>query len=123
MTMRRGRIWGVIAAAGVAVGWGAQAHAAPAEGWGGAPRDALRQHAGKLGPQFAERMRYAQADGTLIVMVTTRSRSAAVERLVRRSTVWVRWYGARPAFFAAVRPAGLAALLHARAVRYVEADH
>jgi hypothetical protein len=116
--MRR-RIWPPTAMALVALACVGQARAASFQD----VSKAIEQHRGKLAPRFAERARHARADGTLVVMVTTRSRSAAVERLVRRSTVWARWYGARPAFFAGVRPEGLAALLDTRAVRYVEADY
>jgi hypothetical protein len=84
---------------------------------------ALVAHRGKLGPDFRARLRYAHADGTLRVMVTTRARTAATERLARASTTWVQWYGRLPAFYAAVTPRQLVALLRSHAVRLVEADH
>jgi subtilisin family serine protease len=83
----------------------------------------LTAHAGKLGPEFRARLRYAHADGTLRVMVTTTTRSAAVQRFVKRSTTWSQWYGKLPGFYAAVTPAQLATLLASRAIRHVEADY
>ncbi|MDQ1446880.1 MAG: hypothetical protein QOI20_3344, partial [Acidimicrobiaceae bacterium] len=84
---------------------------------------ALAAHHTKLGPDFRARLRYAHADGTLRVMVTTRARTAATERLARSSTTWLQWYGKLPAFYAAVTPSQLVALLRSRAVRLVEADY
>jgi serine protease AprX len=84
---------------------------------------ALSAHRGKLGPEFRARLRYAHRDGTLRVMVTTRARTAATERLARRSSQWVQWYATLPGFYAAVTPTQLATLLDAREVRRVEADY
>ena len=84
---------------------------------------ALAAHHGKLGPEFRARLRYAHSDGTLRVMVTTRARTPATERLARRATQWVQWYGELPGFYAAVTPGQLATLLDARDIRNVEADY
>ena len=63
---------------------------------------ALTAHRAKLGPAFLARLRYAHTDGTLRVMVTARARTAATERLARRSSEWVQWYLTVPGFYAAV---------------------
>jgi serine protease AprX len=99
---------------------------AAARDWlAGAPaaRAALSAHADKLAAEFRSRLRYAQPDGRLRVMVTTNGRSPATTRLVAAATTWVRWYPGLPAFFAAVTPAQLTRLLASSAVRFVEPDY
>src|SRR4051812_5855209 len=101
----------------------ATAPSASARDWlAGAPvaRTALHMHPGKLATEFRSRLRYAQPDGRLRVMVTTKARTPATQRLAAAATTWVRWYPGLPAFYAAVTPPQLARLLDSSAVRFVE---
>lgn len=85
--------------------------------------DALRAHRVKVPAEFEERLRYADSDGTLAVMVSLSRRDLSIERFVAENTVEVAWYGNHPRFFARITADQLVPLLRSTVVRFVEPDY
>ena len=86
-------------------------------------RQAILEHLDKTPPEFFERLDHALPDGSLVVMVRLRSRSAQAEALARSATHDLRWYGDLPAFYGLVHQEGLAQLLASPKVLHVEPDY
>lgn len=88
-----------------------------------AARAAVESHFDKLPVEFFERLRYADSDGTLQVMVALTYRDGAVERFIEANTVELFWYGDDPRFLARITPDQLQALLNSLVVGFVEPDY
>lgn len=85
--------------------------------------EAVTANSHKLPVEFEERLKWADSDGTLQVMVTLHRRDGAVERVIKTNTSKLAWYGDDPRFLARVSPDQLGTLLHARVVVFVEPDY
>lgn len=85
-------------------------------------RAALNDHSQKTPVEFAERLKYAQADGSLRLMVALRERDASTEAFVLSATQAVVWYGEGPRFYALATPDDVTKLLRDHRVRFVEPD-
>jgi serine protease AprX len=84
---------------------------------------AIARNPAKVPVEFDERLRWADSDGTLQVMVALARRDRLIEALIERATTQLAWYGSGPRFLARVTPRQLAVLLEADVVIFVEPDY
>lgn len=84
---------------------------------------AIRRHPDKTPVEFDERLKWADSNGSLQVMVSLVRRDDKVESFVAAHTDDVSWYGDDPRFLARVTPNQLVTLLGAPVVLFVEPDY
>lgn len=97
------------------------------QGWASGAADdvlaAVRRSPDKVPAEFDQRLKWADADGSLQVMVSLTSRDDRVESFISANTVDLAWYGDDPRFLARVTPAQLITLLDSPSVLFVEPDY
>lgn len=86
-------------------------------------RAAVAGHPDKVPAEFHDRLQYANADGSLIVMVVLADRSPAAEALATSQSLQLEWYGETPSYMALVTPDQVRALLDSELVTFVEPDY
>ncbi|MGH2729086.1 MAG: S8 family serine peptidase [Actinomycetota bacterium] len=89
----------------------------------GAVVASIRRHPEKIPAEFDERLKWADSDGSLQVMVSLAYRDENVESLVAANTVDLSWYGDDPRFLGRITPDQLITLLKSPVVMFVEPDY